>query len=153
MKSLILMARTFFSLSNNASTAQILSKSNLGKCEEVSDSNGLNCTSNIVLELAIPMNRTIMKSITLNPEVSSFPRVLPSLMVRGDVVIVETTYPLHFPELGKFAPVPTCSLILSRSSISKLLLLRKNKSLYILRSHMFLNGCAPPYGRRLALVN
>ncbi|KAI3453663.1 hypothetical protein Pfo_010326 [Paulownia fortunei] len=54
MKSLILIAITFFSLSQNVSAFQILSKSKLEKCEKVSESDGLNCTSKIVLDLAVP---------------------------------------------------------------------------------------------------
>ncbi|KAK4422671.1 protein HAPLESS 2 [Sesamum alatum] len=54
MKSLILLAITFFSLSIDVSALQILSKSKVKKCEKVSESDGLNCTSKIVLDLAVP---------------------------------------------------------------------------------------------------
>ncbi|KAL8524427.1 hypothetical protein ACS0TY_014132 [Phlomoides rotata] len=55
MKSLILIAFTFFSVSSeDASALEILSKSKLEKCEKVSESDGLNCTSKILLDLAVP---------------------------------------------------------------------------------------------------
>ncbi|KAL7111628.1 hypothetical protein ACP275_05G101400 [Erythranthe tilingii] len=54
MKTLILVAITLFSLSHSVSAIQILSKSKLEKCEKVSESEGLNCTSKIVIDLAVP---------------------------------------------------------------------------------------------------
>ncbi|XP_011072209.1 protein HAPLESS 2 [Sesamum indicum] len=54
MKTLIVLAITFLSLSLNVAAIQILSKSKVKKCEKVSESDGLNCTSKIVLELAVP---------------------------------------------------------------------------------------------------
>ncbi|KAL6544038.1 Transcriptional activator [Orobanche gracilis] len=54
MKSLILFAFTFILLSRNVSALQLVSKSKLEKCEKVSESDGLNCNSKIVLDLAVP---------------------------------------------------------------------------------------------------
>lgn len=54
MKSLILITIISFSIFNYAFATQILSKSKLEKCEKVSDSQGLNCTSKIILDLAVP---------------------------------------------------------------------------------------------------
>lgn len=54
MKSLILITIISFSIFNYTFATQILSKSKLEKCEKVSDSQGLNCTSKIILDLAVP---------------------------------------------------------------------------------------------------
>ncbi|KAK4400683.1 protein HAPLESS 2 [Sesamum angolense] len=54
MKTLIVLAITCLSLSLNVAAIQILSKSKVKKCEKVSESDGLNCTSKIVLDLAVP---------------------------------------------------------------------------------------------------
>ncbi|CAN4077796.1 unnamed protein product [Withania somnifera] len=45
---------TLFLLLQYTSSIQILSKSKLQKCEKVSDSNSLNCTSKIIIDLAVP---------------------------------------------------------------------------------------------------
>ncbi|XP_057775732.1 protein HAPLESS 2 isoform X1 [Salvia miltiorrhiza] len=55
MKTLILISIALFSLSGDILALQILSKSKLEKCEKVSDSDEpLNCTSKIILDLAVP---------------------------------------------------------------------------------------------------
>ncbi|XP_047976203.1 protein HAPLESS 2 isoform X2 [Salvia hispanica] len=55
MKTLILCSIALFSLSGDILALQILSKSKLEKCEKVSHSDDpLNCTSKIILDLAVP---------------------------------------------------------------------------------------------------
>lgn len=55
MKALVPIIITLFSLSQDVSALQILSKSKIQKCEKVSDSKDpLNCTSKIILDLAVP---------------------------------------------------------------------------------------------------
>ncbi|XP_042009928.1 protein HAPLESS 2 isoform X2 [Salvia splendens] len=55
MKTLILLSIALFSLSGDILALQILSKSKLEKCQKVSDSDDpLNCTSKIILDLAVP---------------------------------------------------------------------------------------------------
>nr|XP_009630067.1 protein HAPLESS 2-like [Nicotiana tomentosiformis] len=55
MKPLVLLILfTLFFLLQYASAVQILSKSKLQKCEKVSDSNRLNCTNKIIIDLAVP---------------------------------------------------------------------------------------------------
>ncbi|MCD7447594.1 Transcriptional activator [Datura stramonium] len=54
MKPLVLVLFTLFLLLQYASAVQILSKSKLQKCEKVSDSNSLNCTNKIIIDLAVP---------------------------------------------------------------------------------------------------
>ncbi|XP_075508610.1 protein HAPLESS 2 isoform X2 [Primulina tabacum] len=54
MKLFVLTAIAIFSLSKYAHATQILSKSTIQKCEKISESDGLNCTSKIVLDLSVP---------------------------------------------------------------------------------------------------
>ncbi|XP_073042911.1 protein HAPLESS 2 isoform X2 [Primulina eburnea] len=54
MKLFVLTTIAIFSLSKYAHATQILSKSTIQKCEKVSESDGLNCTSKIVLDLSVP---------------------------------------------------------------------------------------------------
>ncbi|GER30378.1 hapless 2 [Striga asiatica] len=54
MKALILISIVFLALSPKSSALQILSKSKLEKCEKASGPDPLDCTSKIVLDLAVP---------------------------------------------------------------------------------------------------
>ncbi|TMW89790.1 hypothetical protein EJD97_016629 [Solanum chilense] len=55
MKPLVLLLFfALFILLQYASAIQILSKSKLRKCEKISDSNSLNCTNKIIIDLAVP---------------------------------------------------------------------------------------------------
>ncbi|XP_073285599.1 protein HAPLESS 2 isoform X2 [Primulina huaijiensis] len=54
MKLFVLTAIAIFSLSKYAHATQILSKSTIQKCEKISESDELNCTSKIVLDLSVP---------------------------------------------------------------------------------------------------
>ncbi|XP_009782609.1 protein HAPLESS 2-like isoform X1 [Nicotiana tabacum] len=54
MKPLVLLILFTLFLLQYASAVQILSKSKLQKCEKVSDSNRLNCTNKIIIDLAVP---------------------------------------------------------------------------------------------------
>ncbi|KZV45297.1 protein HAPLESS 2 [Dorcoceras hygrometricum] len=54
MRLLIITVIAIFSLIKDAPATQILSKSIIEKCEKVSESGGLNCSSKIVLDLSVP---------------------------------------------------------------------------------------------------
>lgn len=60
MKPLVLLLFfALFILLQYASAIQILSKSKLRKCEKISDSNSLNCTNKIIIDLAVPSDSVI----------------------------------------------------------------------------------------------